>query len=63
MTSIFKSVYIDKLDNIVNQWIAHVIEPLKWAYIDFNVEKNDSNSKFTLGGHIMTSKYKNIFGK
>ena len=33
------------------------------TYIDFDIENNDKNSKFKVGGHAKTSKYKNIYGK
>ena len=29
--------------------------------IDFNIEKNDEDPQFKVGGHVRKSKYKNIF--
>ena len=68
MTS--KNVYIDKLDDIVNEYnnTYHRIIKMKPvdvkdnAYIDFNKEVNDY-SKFKVGDHLRISKYKNIFSK
>ena len=33
------------------------------TYIDFKKEVNDKDSKFKVGDHVRTSKYKNIFAK
>ena len=33
------------------------------AYIDFNKEVNNKDSKFKVGDHVRISKYKNIFAK
>ena len=33
------------------------------SYIDFDVENNNKDPKFKFGGHVITSKYKNIFAK
>ena len=68
MTS--KNVYIDKLDDIVNEYnnTYHRIIKMKPvdvkdnAYIDFKKEVNDY-SKFKVGDHLRISKYKNIFSK
>ena len=58
MTSISKNVYIDKLDDIVNEYnyIYHNVEDN--TYIDFSKEVN---GKFKVVDHVRTSKYKNIF--
>ena len=71
MTSILKNVYIDKLDDIVDEYnnIYHRIIKIKPfdvkdnTYIDFEKEVNDKNPKFKVGDHVRTSKYKNIFAK
>ena len=71
MTSISKSVYIDKLDDIVNKYnnARHRIITMKPidvkdnTYIDFGKEVNDNNPKFKVGYHVRISKYKNIFAK
>ena len=62
-------MYIDKLDNIVIECkkACHRTIKIKQVavnsrkYIDFEVNNNDKNSKFEVGGHVRTSKYKNIF--
>ena len=71
MTSISKNVYIDKLDDIVNEYdnIYHRTITMKSidvknnTYIYFGKEVNDSYPKFKVGDHIRISKYKNIFAK
>ena len=70
-TSISKNVYIDKLDNIVNEYnnIYHRTIKMKPVdvkdntYIDFKKEVNDKDPKFKVGDHVRISKYKNIFAK
>ena len=70
-TSISKNVYIDKLDNIVNEYnnTHHGIIKMKPVdvkdntYIDFKKEVNDKDPKFKVGDHVRISKYKNIFAK
>ena len=70
-TSISKDVYIDKLDDIVNEYnntynstIKMKPVDVKWStYIDFNVENNDKDPKFKVGDHVQISNYKNIFAK
>ena len=71
MTSISKNVYIDKLDDIVNECnnVYHrtiKMKPLDVkdnTYIDFNKEVNGKDPKFKVGDHVKISKYKNIFAK
>ena len=71
MTSVSKSVYIDKLDDIVNEYNNTYHRTIKMkpldvkgnAYFDFSKEVNDKNSKFKVGDHARISKYKNIFVK
>ena len=71
MTSISKNMYIDKLDDIVNEHnnTCHITIKMKPvdikhnAYIDFKKEVNDEDPKFKVGDHIRMSKYKNIFVK
>ena len=71
MTSVSKNVYIDKLDDIVNKYNNTYHRTIKMkpvdvkdnAYIGFNKEVNDKDSKFKVGYHIRISKYKNIFAK
>ena len=71
MTSVSKNVYIDKLDNIVNEYNNTYHRTLKMkpvdvkdnTYIDFEKEVNDKDPKFKVGDHVRISKYKNIFAK
>ena len=71
MTSISKNVYIDKLDDIVNEYnnTKHRTTKMKPidvkddTYIDFGKEVNDNGPKFKVGDHVRISKYKNIFAK
>ena len=71
MTSISKNVYIDKLDDVVNEYnnTKHRTTKMKPTdvkdntYIDFGKEINDNDRKFKVGDHVRISKYKNIFAK
>ena len=69
MTAISKNVYIDKLDDIVNEYnnTHHRTIEMKPAdvedntYIDFEKEVNNKDPKFKVGDYVRISKYKNIF--
>ena len=69
MTSISKNVYIDKLDDIVNEYNNTCHRTIKTkpidvkdnTCIDFGKEFNDNDPKFKAGDHVRISKYKNIF--
>ena len=71
MTSISKNVYIDKLDDIVNEYKNTYHRTIKMKpidvndniYIDFGKEVNDKDPKFKVGDHVRISKYKNAFYK
>ena len=71
MTSISKNVYIDKLDDIVNEYNNTSHRTIKMkpinvkdnTYIDFKNEVNDKDPKLKVGGQVRISKYKNIFAK
>ena len=71
MTSVSKNVYIDKFDDIVNEYnnTHHRTIQMKPAdvkdntYIGFKKEVNDKDLKFKIGDHLRISKYKNIFSK
>ena len=71
MTSISKNVYIDKVDDLVNEYnnINHrttKVKPIDVkdnTYIDFGNEFNDNDPKFKVGGHVRILKYKDIFSK
>ena len=71
ITSISKKVYIDKLDDIVNEYNTTYHRTIKMKHIDvkdntyINIGKkvNDKDPKFKVGDHVRISKYKNIFAK
>ena len=71
MTSISKNVYIDKLNDIVNEYNNTYHRTIKMkpvdvkdnTYIDFKKEVNDKDPKFKVVDHVRISKYKNIFAK
>ena len=71
MTSVSKNVYIDKLDDIVDEYNNTYHRTIKMkpvdvkdnAYIDFKKELNDKDPKFKVGDCVRISKYKNIFAK
>ena len=71
MASISKNVYIDKLDNIVDEYNNTKHRTIKMkptdvkdnTYIDFGKEVSDNDPKFKVGDHVRISKYKNIFAK
>ena len=71
MTSISKNVYIDKLDDIVNEYNNTYHRTIKMkpvdvkdnTYINLRKEVNDKGPKYIIGDHVRISKYKNIFAK
>ena len=71
MTSISKNVYIDKIDDIVDQYNNRKHRTIKMkpndvkgnTYIDFGKEINDNDPKFKAGDHVRISKYKKVFAK
>ena len=71
MTSISKNVYVDKLDDIVNEYnnTYHTTIKMKpidvkdTKYITFDKEVNDKRPKFKISDHVRISKYRNIFAK
>ena len=71
MTSISKNVYIDKLDDIVDECNNTYHRTIKMkpidvkdnTYIDFGKEVNYNDPKFKVGDHVRISKYENIFTK
>ena len=71
MTSISKNVYIDKLDDIVDEYnnTHHTTIKMKPidvkdnTYISADKEINNKDPKFKFGDHVRISKYKNIFAK
>ena len=71
MTSISKDVYMDKLDDIVNEYNNIYRRTIKLkpidvkdnTYINISKEVNDKDPIFKVGNHVRISKYKNIFAK
>ena len=71
MTSISKNVYIEKLDDIVNEYSSTCHRTIKMksidvkdnTYINTDNEVNDKDPKFKVGDHVRISKYQNIFAK
>ena len=71
MTSTSKNVYIDKLDDIVDEYNNKYHRAIKMkpidvknnTYINIDKELNDNDSKFKVGDHVRISKYKSIFAQ
>ena len=71
MTTISKNMYIDKLDDIVDQYNntydrkikIKPVEDKDNTNIDFEKEVNDEDPTFKVDDHVGISKYKNIFAK
>ena len=69
MTSISKNVYIDKLDDVVNECNntyhrtieTKPIDVKDNTYIDFDKEVNDSDPKFKVGDYVRISNLKKHF--
>ena len=71
MTSISKNVYIDKLDDIVNEYNNTYHRTIKMKPVDVKdntyinlmdmSRSNDKDPKFKVGDHVRIFKYKNIF--
>ena len=70
-TSVSKIVYIDKLDDIVNEYNNTYHATIKMrsidvkdnTYINTDKETDDKDPKFKVGDRVRISKYKNIFAK
>ena len=71
MTSVSKNAYIDKLDDIVDEYNNTYHATIKMkpidvkdnTYINTGKKVNDKDPKFKVGDHVNISKYKNIFAK
>ena len=71
MTSVSKNVYVDKLDDIVNEYnnTYHTTSKMKPidvkdnTYINISKKINYKDPKFKVGDRVRISKYKNIFSK
>ena len=67
-TSVSKKVYIDKLDDIVDEYNNTYHTTIKMkpidvkdnTYVNTDKEINDKGPKFKVGDHVRISKYKNI---
>ena len=71
MTAISKNVYLDVLNDIVDEYNNTYYRTIKVKPIDvgddsfaqYNEEFNEKDPKFEIGDHVRISKYKNIFAK
>ena len=71
ITSISKNVYIDKLDDIVDEYNNTYHRTIKMkpidvkgnTYINIDEEVNDNDPRFKVGDQVKISRYKNIFAK
>ena len=71
MTLVSKDVYIDKLDEVADDYNNTYHRAIKMEsvdvkddrYIDFKKEVNNKDPEFKVGDHVRISKYKNIFAK
>ena len=71
MTAVSKNMYINKLNDIINEYNNIYYRTIKMkpievkdnTYIGFIKEVNDKDPKFKVGDQIRISKYKNIFAK
>ena len=71
MTSISKNMYIDKLNDILDEYNNTYHTTIKMkpidvkdnTYINTSKEINNKDPKFKVADHVRISKYKNIFGK
>ena len=71
MTTVWKNVYFDVLDNIVNKYNITVHRGIKMkpidvtsdSYVEHYEDSHVIKTKFKVGGCVRISKYKNIFAK
>ena len=69
MTLISQNVYVDKLDDIANEYNNTYHRTIKMKPIDvkdntyIDKEVNNKDPKFKVGDHVRISKYKNIFAE
>ena len=68
MTSVSKNDYIDKLDDIVNNYNTYhstikmkSVNVKSSTSINSSKETNDKNLKYKIGDNFRISKYKNVF--
>ena len=71
MTKISQNMYIDKLDDIVNEYNSIYHRTIKMSpvdvkssiYIDFRIENNEKCPKFQVDDYVTISKYNNFLQK
>ena len=71
MTAVSKKVYIDKLNDILNEYNNTYHRTIKTKpvdvkdniYINIDKEVNNKDPKFKVGDHVKISKYKHIFAE
>ena len=71
MTAVSKNVYFHVLDDIANKYNNTIHRSIKMkpidvtsdSYAEYSEDSNVTKSKFKVGDHVRTSKYKNIFPK
>ena len=71
MTAVWKSVYFDASDDIINKNNNTVHRTIKMkpidvtsdSYAECNEDSNVTKPKVKVGNHVRISKYKNIFAK
>ena len=71
MTAVFKNVYFQLLDDIVNKCNNTVHRTIEMkatdftsdSYAEYYEDSNKKDPKFKVVGHVRISKYKNIFAK
>ena len=69
MTSVSKSKYINKLNDVVNKYNHAYHSTVKMkpvdvkSYTDFDKTSYKEDPKFNVGDYVRILKYKNIFGK
>ena len=71
MTSLSKNAYIDKLNDIVNEYNNTCHRTIKMklvdvkdnTYINSSKKVHDKDPKFQVGDHVRMLKYKNIFAE
>ena len=71
MTAISKNVYLDVLNDIVDEYNNTYHKTIKMKPVDvgddsfaeYDEESNEKDRKFKVGDHVRISKYKSIFAK
>ena len=71
MTAVSRNVYVDVLDDIVNEYNNIIHRSIKMkptdvtsdSYAKYNEDFNEKDPKFKVGDHVRISKNKSIFAK